>query len=178
MMGANASMFQNYLCFPVGMHFGGIWCPANSEPISRAKGEMVELMFKHCTFQVDLNLEVLKQLKVEIPTLQEPLAIAMLPPGVPPQSNPDGTIKFHYKMYVDDSQMAVMAGTDNIMYHMAASSLEAGYVFYGVPGPIEQPVITPTMAWDKLLELTISTILQALGLIVDTDKMEIRIPRK
>ena len=103
MTGANASMFQNYLCFPVGMHFGGIWHPANSEPISRAKGEMAKFMFKHCSFTVDMNLDVLKQLKVDIPTLQEPLAIATLLPGVPPQSNPDGTIKFHYSMYVDDS---------------------------------------------------------------------------
>ena len=61
---------------------------------------------------------------------------------------------------------------------MAASSLEAGYIFYGFPGPIEQPLITPTMAWYKLLELTISTVLQVLGLIVDTDRMEIHILRK
>ena len=81
-------------------------------------------------------------------------------------------------MYVDDSQMAVTASTDNGVFRMAASSLEAGYIFYGYPGPIERPVITPSMAWDKLEELTISTVMQALGLIVDTDKMEIRIPRK
>ena len=69
MTGANASMLQNYLCFPVGMHFGRIWCPANSEPISRAKSEMAVFLFKHCSFQVDLNLDILKQLKVVIPTL-------------------------------------------------------------------------------------------------------------
>jgi hypothetical protein len=59
---------------------------------------------------------------------------------------------------------------------MVSSILEASYIFYGFPGPIESPLITPSMAWDKLDALTIGPVLEAVGLIVDTDQLEISIP--
>ena len=81
-------------------------------------------------------------------------------------------------MYVNDSQTAVTDSTPNGVYRMAASSLEAGYIFYGYPGPIEAPLLTPSMAWDKLEDMTIGPKLEALGMVVDTDKLEVSIPRR
>jgi hypothetical protein len=59
------------------------------------------------------------------------------------------------------------------MFPMVASSLKAGYIFYSFPGPIETTLITPTMAWNKLEELSIGPILEVLGIIVDTKKVEV-----
>ena len=113
------------------MHFSGVWCPANSEPIARAKSEMAEFLFNQTSFQLDLNKSVLPELKIGVPQLQEPLAAACLDHPDQAQSNPDRSLKFQYKMYDDDSQTAVTDSTPNGVYRMATSSLEAGYILYG-----------------------------------------------
>jgi hypothetical protein len=173
---ANASIYKGYLIFPTGMHFGGTWCPSNSEPIARAKSEMTEFLFNHCSHQLHLNADVLPKLKVHTPALTQPLAAASLDSPDQAQHNEDGTLHFRAHMYVDDALTAVTDHTKNGVFRMASSSLEAGYIFYGYPGPIENPLITPSMAWDKLDALTIGPVLEVLGLTVDTDQMEISIP--
>jgi hypothetical protein len=148
------------------MHFGGVWCPVNSKPIARAKSKMAEFLFNHSTYQFP-------KLKIHLQTLNKPLAAAHLNSPEQAQSNPDGTLKFQYRINVYDSRTAVTEHIPNGMFRMVASSLKAGYIFYRVPGPIETPLITPTMAWNKLEELSIGPILEVLGIIVDTKKMEV-----
>jgi hypothetical protein len=65
-------------------------------------------------------------------------------------------------------QMAVTKHTPN---NMVASSLGANHIFCGFPGPI-----TPTMAWNKLEDLIIWPMLEALGIIEDTGRLEVLIP--
>jgi hypothetical protein len=72
--------------------------------------------------------------------------------------------------------MAVTGHTHIGMFWLAASSLKAGYIYFGFPGPLESPIITPTMAWDKLEDMSIGSILEALGIIIDISKMEILTP--
>jgi hypothetical protein len=176
LVSTNASMYKGYLIFPTGMHFGGKWCPANSKPIARAKAEMTEVLFNHCSFQLHLNRDVLPKLKIHAPSLNQPLAAACLDSPNQAQSHKDGTLLYKARIDVNDALTAVKNRTRNGVFRMASSSLEAGYIYYGFPGPIKSPLITPSMAWDKLDALIIEPVLEALGIIVDTDKLEVSIP--
>jgi hypothetical protein len=87
----NASIYKEYLIYLTGMHFGGAWCPANSKPITQAKSKMAECLFNHCSYQLELNKEVLPRLKIHLPALTQPLAAACLDHLEQAQSNLDGT---------------------------------------------------------------------------------------
>jgi hypothetical protein len=99
------------------MHFGGMWCPANSEPaIARTKREMAKFLFNHSTYQVELNEDMLPKLKVHLPPLQAPLAAAQLDCLEQAHSNMDGLFKFLYLKCMDHSQMAGIEHISNGMF--------------------------------------------------------------
>jgi hypothetical protein len=73
MVSAHSSIYKGHLIYPrIGMHFGGVWCPANSEPITRATNEIAEFLFNHSTYQLDLNKDVLPKFKIHVPSLKQP----------------------------------------------------------------------------------------------------------
>jgi hypothetical protein len=156
------------------MHFGGKWYPANSEPIARAKAAMTEFLFNHCWFQKQRRASKTEDSRTTTHTTPCDSLLGQSRPS-PVQQGWHFTLQSPHVR----RQYALTAVTDhtrNGVFRMASSSLEAGYIFYSFPDPIESPLITPSMAWDKLDALTIGPVLEAIGIIVDTDPLDVSIP--
>jgi hypothetical protein len=176
--GANCILWGPFLVQSVGLHFGGTFCPASFEPLRRARCELAEFLFRHCTYQIALNKEVLELTSSEIPPLQAPLATAILDHPDDRQCHEDGSIKFQYGMYVDDGQTAVTDTTPDGVKRMITSSVESAYLLLGYPGPIQNPLINPTMSWDKMVDRPIRPTREILGLKNDSDLLEVSIPER
>jgi hypothetical protein len=172
----NASIWQGHIVQCYGMHFGGNFCPPNFEPVARARCELVEYLYHNATYQIALNQEVLDLTTVDLPTLQFPLAQATLDNPEDKQCDDNGNFKVQFAMYVDDGQSAVLANDPTAIHTLITSSVEAAYILLGYPGPIQQPTIPATMSWDKMVDRPIRPSRECLGLVIDTDKMEVTIP--
>jgi hypothetical protein len=79
-------------------------------------------------------------------------------------------------MYIDDAQTAIPANIPNGVNRLVASSIESCYILLGYPGPINAPIITPVMDWDKLEGFTIQPTMNSLGRISDSDNLELQCP--
>jgi hypothetical protein len=176
--GANCILWGPYLVQSVGLHFGGTFCPASFEPLRRARCEIAEFLFHNCSFQIHLNQEVLDLITTELPPLTAPLAAAVLDNPNERQCHEDGSVKFHYGMYVDDGQTAITDDTPDGVARMITSSVESAYILLGYPGPIQNPLINPTMSWDKMVDRPIKTTRETLGLENNTDLLEVTIPAR
>lgn len=176
LVGANASIWEEFLILPIGMHFGGTWGPANNEPVADARGEICKYLFNYCSYQLKLNQKVLDHVKVILPELKAPLAQAKLDNPSQLQKHADGSFKLEYKMYIDDAQTAIPACVPNGVNRLVASSIESCYILLGYPGPIDAPIITPVMAWDKLEGFAIQPTMNSLGRISDSDNLELQCP--
>jgi uncharacterized protein YcfL len=60
----------------------------------------------------------------------------------------DGSPQIKYRMYVDDSQGLTVA-TKEAVELMISSSHEAAYILRGYPGPMDHPMLAPTIADNK-----------------------------
>jgi hypothetical protein len=125
---ANASLWGPSLIQCVGQHFGGNFCPPNFQPVTRARKALAIYLYRFATYQIDINHHVLWLVTTELPALTEPLAIAKLNSADDIQKHPNGSFKFQYGMYVDDSLSAVPENKQNGVHKMVASSCKAAYL--------------------------------------------------
>lgn len=65
-------------------------------------------------------------------------------------------------MFVDDLLSAIPRQEKNTR-HFIASSIESVYVLIGYPGLIKNPVLPPTMSWDKMADRAVGPIRDSLG---------------
>lgn len=173
---ANVSVIMGWVSLCVALHFGGNFGPSSWEPLSWARCEIVKFLLEHCDYQMELNEEVLAILKPDDSVAPGELASAALDDLNQAQMNPDGTPKGHYEMYIDDSLTALLAGNDEALRKLVASSVEGLYILLGYPGPIKKPTLPPVVAWDKMVEGFIGPQRTNLGVEIDTDWMHISPP--
>jgi hypothetical protein len=175
---ANCSIWGPYLIISVGMHFGGCFCPPNFEPIARARCKIVQFLYKHMDYYLDLNQEVIDLTTTVLPQRTKPLAQASLDNPSDIQTNVDGSFKLHFGMYVDNGLSAIPANEPNGVNRLVTASVESAYLLLGYPGPIQDPDIPATMSWDKMVDRPITVTRDSLGLMISTDDMEVTIPER
>jgi hypothetical protein len=175
---ANSSIWGPYLIISVGMHFGGTFCPSNFEPLARARCEIVQFLYQHMDHYIALNQEVIDLTSTVLPHRATPLAQATLDHPSESQINEDGSFNLHFGMYVDDGLSALPAEEPNGVNRLVTASVESAYLLLGYPGPIQAPDIPATMSWDKMVDRPITITRESLGILVNTDDMNVTIPEK
>ena len=61
------------------------------------------------------------------------------------------------------------------MQKLVAASIESGNLMIGCPGPIQKPILPPTMSWDKMVDRAIGTKKVAQGILFLTKTLELTI---
>ena len=61
------------------------------------------------------------------------------------------------------------------MHNLVAASIESGYLMIGCPGPIQKPILPPTMSWDKIVDRAIGVQRIELGILFMTKTLELTI---
>ena len=77
-------------------------------------------------------------------------------------------------MFVDDLLTAT-ARTKGNTDKLLASSIESVYLLIGYPGPIQDPTLPPTMAWDKMVDRPVGPMRVSLGIKFKTPRLVISI---
>ena len=72
--------------------------------------------------------------------------------------------------------MALALMKKTLIKKMAASSIESIYIVIGYPGPIQQPIMTPVAAWEKMVDRPISTVRESLGIQHNTHTLTLDAP--
>ena len=75
-------------------------------------------------------------------------------------------------MFVDDGLTAAPQLSADIV-KVCASSMESAYILLGYPGPIEKPLLPPTMAAEKMVDRKIGPKRVNLGILIDTKDLTI-----
>jgi hypothetical protein len=166
--------FNGVLAFSTGNHFGGTWGPADNEPVARSKEILVQYLYDNCDYQVELNKDVLGDLELHLPELEHALAQAKPDSSFQVVRRADGEPQIKYRMYVDDSQGMTVA-TEEAVRLLIASSHEAAYILRGYPGPMNQPLLAPTIADDNQdQQVGPKTLL--LGKTIAADRLFVHMP--
>jgi hypothetical protein len=80
-------------------------------------------------------------------------------------------------MYIDNSQTAQIQRELDRLPLLITSSLESVYILLGYPGPIEKPDSTPSVAFDKIVEV-LGALSTFLGLNINTDDLTVETPER
>jgi len=162
---ANVSIYNNMMIVAIALHFGSNFGPASWEPIARARCFLARWLFLNSTYQVELNKEALElfTLPSDCSNTEERCQVVPNPDKYNPKvTDKDGNFTPEFRMFVDDLLSAIPRHL-KLTKLLIASSIEAVYALIGYPGPIKNPYLTPTMAWDKMDERPVGPYRVSLG---------------
>jgi hypothetical protein len=127
-------------------------------------------------YYILLDQEVIDLTSTVIPTHTKPLAQAKLDALSKRQTNADGTFKLCFGMYVDDGLSTLPTDEPDGINRLVTASVKSVSLLLGYPGPIQAPNIPVTsMLWDKMVDRPITITRESLGLLVNTDDMNVTI---
>ena len=148
----------------VALHFGGKYGPASWESIARARCLLDGWMYKHTNYQEELNNNALDLFDLpDKDDLSEPCTVRPHFNGINKIIIDKESAFFpEFWMLVDDLLSAIFFQEKNTRYFMA-SSIESVYVLIGYPGSIKNPILPPTMSWDKMANCAVGPIRDSLS---------------
>ena len=181
---ANVSLHEDIMILSVALHFGGNFGPASWESISDGRSYLATWLYRHCTYQTELNKESLDMMVFPNDTAGTHEAErCIIRPTIDEHTL---KVRQHNKfipqarMFVDDLLTAgPRIETSEVtkdgcnMKQLVAASIESGYLMIGCPGPIQKPLLPPTMSWDKMVDRAIGVQRIALGILFLTTTLEL-----
>jgi hypothetical protein len=181
---ANVSIHDKIMILSIALHFGGNFGPASWEPLSDGRSFLAAWLYIHCSYQTKLNTESLDMMYFpEATATATDRDRCTIRPNIDKytmQVRKGDQFIPQARMFVDDLLTAgprinttnkTATGCD--MRRLVAASIESGYLMIGCPGPIQKPLLPPTMSWDKMVDRPIGTQRIALGILFLTKKLEL-----
>ena len=173
---ANVSLHDDKMILAVSLHFGGNFGPSSWEPISDARCFLAQWLYKHAQYHVTLNGEALALITKpkHLRARDRCTIVPRLTDIHTPVTDASGNFIPEFNMFVDDLLSATprsKGDTDKLL----ASSIEAVYILIGYPGPIQAPLLPPTMAWDKMVDRPVGPSRVSLGIKFKTNRLVLSI---